>query len=238
MTFASLDARGHRRSPVHRARSAPCPGRTISSSSLYQPTVDLRTGAVAGVEALLRWRHPERGIVQPDDFIPALESSGLIVPVGEWVLHEACRQARDLDPSGATGSPCRSTSRRCSSSGTGSWTMSTTHSPPAGSTRRKLILELTETTLMLDVDATLVRLKLLKALGVNLAIDDFGTGYSSLAYLRQFPDRRPEDRPILRVRDDRDQGIGRHRSHPRPTGQGARTDDRRRRHRRLMGSGR
>ena len=153
---------------------------------LYQPTIDLMTGAVAGVEALLRWRHPERGTVQPDDFIPALESSGLIVPVGEWVLREACRQAELWTRQGhritmsVNISAVQLQRDRI---------MDDVHNAlsSSGFDPGMLILELTETTLMLDVDATLMRLKLLKALGVNLAIDDFGTGYSSLAYLRQFP---------------------------------------------------
>ena len=153
---------------------------------LYQPTIDLMTGAVAGVEALLRWRHPERGTVQPDDFIPALESSGLIVPVGEWVLREACHQAEMWSRQGhritmsVNISAVQLQRDRI---------MDDVHNAlsASGFDPERLILELTETTLMLDVDATLIRLKLLKALGVNLAIDDFGTGYSSLAYLRQFP---------------------------------------------------
>jgi diguanylate cyclase (GGDEF)-like protein/PAS domain S-box-containing protein len=153
---------------------------------LYQPTIDLMTGAVAGVEALLRWRHPERGTVQPDDFIPALESSDLVVPVGEWVLREACRQAEMWSRQGhritmsVNISAVQLQRDRI---------MDDVHNAlsSSGFDPGMLILELTETTLMLDVDATLIRLKLLKALGVNLAIDDFGTGYSSLAYLRQFP---------------------------------------------------
>jgi diguanylate cyclase (GGDEF)-like protein/PAS domain S-box-containing protein len=153
---------------------------------LYQPTVDLSTGTFIGVEALLRWRHPQRGIVQPNAFIPALESSGLIIPVGEWVLHEACRQGTEWRRQGhylamsVNISGVQLERDRVIDSVHDALTTS-------GFDPDKLILELTETTLMHDVEATVIRLKLLKALGVSLAIDDFGTGYSSLAYLRQFP---------------------------------------------------
>ena len=153
---------------------------------MYQPTVDLATGGFTGVEALLRWNHPERGIVQPNDFIPALESSGLIIPVGAWVLHEACRQGALWQGRGHR------------------FTVSVNISAKqlerdqlvtdvreaitiSGFDADELILELTETALMHDSGSTLSRLMLLKALGVRVAIDDFGTGYSSLAYLRQFP---------------------------------------------------
>jgi diguanylate cyclase (GGDEF)-like protein len=153
---------------------------------LYQPTVDLATGAFTGAEALLRWRHPERGVVMPDEFIPALESSGLIIPVGAWVLAEACRQgvawaqmdcplvisvnvsARQLERDRIVEDVARALST-------------------SGLDPRMLVLELTETALMNNVDASMDRLRLLKSLGVRIAVDDFGTGYSSLAYLRQFP---------------------------------------------------
>jgi len=153
---------------------------------LYQPIVDLATGALTGVEALLRWQHPTRGVVQPHDFLPSLEVSGLIIPVGQWVIETACRQgatwhrqghrifvsvnvsARQLERDKIVDDVHRA--------------LSTSEFDPS-----RLALELTETTLMKNVEATLTRLILLKALGVRLAIDDFGTGYSSLAYLRQFP---------------------------------------------------
>jgi EAL domain-containing protein (putative c-di-GMP-specific phosphodiesterase class I) len=153
---------------------------------LYQPTVDLATGAFTGVEALIRWHHPERGMVVPDEFVPALEASGLIVPVGRWVLEAACRQGAAWQRQGHR------------------ITMSVNVSVVqlerdqivdevraaigvSGLDPTMLVLELTETALMRDVQATLVRLTMLKAIGVGIAIDDFGTGYSSLAYLRQFP---------------------------------------------------
>jgi EAL domain-containing protein (putative c-di-GMP-specific phosphodiesterase class I) len=153
---------------------------------LYQPTIDLSTGVLTGVEALLRWRHPTRGVVQPDDFIPALESSGLIVPVGQWVLETACRQGAKWQRQGhrfvvSVNVAAKQLQRdrivddvyRALSA--------------SGFDAGMLVLELTESTLMHDVGTTVSRLKMLKALGVRLAIDDFGTGFSSLAYLQQFP---------------------------------------------------
>ena len=152
----------------------------------YQPTFDLTTGDFNGVEALLRWRHPEKGLIQPSGFIPALESSGLIVSVGQWVLHEACRQGvewRDKGramPMSVNLSAIQLERDRIIDDVHGA--LSTSGFDPG-----MLILELTESSLMNDVEATLARLNLLKTLGIRLAIDDFGTGYSSLAYLRQFP---------------------------------------------------
>src|SRR3984957_19881643 len=153
---------------------------------LYQPTINLSDGAFTGVEALLRWRHPERGVVQPDDFIPALEASGMIVPVGRWVLEEACRQGARWQHQGHRFNVSVNVSGRqleldrFVDDVRDALTQS-------GFDPSLLILELTETTLMHDVDATVARLELLKHLGVRIAIDDFGTGYSSLAYLRRFP---------------------------------------------------
>jgi len=153
---------------------------------LYQPTVDLSSGAFTGVEALLRWRHPERGVVLPDDFVPALESSGLIVAVGQWVVEEACRQGAIWHRQGHRISISVNISVRQLERDR---IVDDIHGALASSgfDPSKLILEVTETSLMSDVGASATRLNLLKALGVRIAIDDFGTGYSSLAYLRQFP---------------------------------------------------
>jgi diguanylate cyclase (GGDEF)-like protein len=153
---------------------------------LYQPTVDLGTNAFTGVEALLRWQHPTRGVVQPDDFIPSLELSGLIVPVGQWVLEEACRQGAAWHRQGHQISVSVNVSARQLERDK---IVDEVHGAllVSGLDPSMLILELTETTLMKDVEATLTRLESLKVLGVRLAVDDFGTGYSSLAYLRQFP---------------------------------------------------
>jgi len=153
---------------------------------LYQPTIDLSDGSFTGFEALLRWSHPTRGVVQPDDFIPALESSGLIVPVGQWVLETACRQGAEWHSRGhqfvvSVNVAAKQLQRdRIVDDVYGALTAS-------GFEPGKLVLELTETALMQEVTTTVARLQLLKAIGVRLAIDDFGTGFSSLAYLQQFP---------------------------------------------------
>jgi diguanylate cyclase (GGDEF)-like protein/PAS domain S-box-containing protein len=155
----------------------------------YQPMVLLQTGELFGVEALVRWRHPRRGMMPPSEFIPLAEESGAILPLGRWVLSEACRQAREWQerfPAQAT------------------WTMSVNVSvkqlqdatfvddvarilAETAITPQRLILEITESVMMHDVGSMMRRLHALKELGVKLAIDDFGTGYSSLSYLREFP---------------------------------------------------
>jgi diguanylate cyclase (GGDEF)-like protein len=153
---------------------------------LYQPTFDLQTRHVTGVEALLRWRHPTRGIVGPDEFIPLAEQPGLIVPIGRWVLHTACEQAaqwqRDGHPIGmavnVSGRQLDDDQLLDDVSDALAW---------SGLAAAYLTLEITESVLMRDAAASAARLEALKALGVRVAIDDFGTGYSSLAYLRQFP---------------------------------------------------
>jgi diguanylate cyclase (GGDEF)-like protein len=153
---------------------------------VYQPTVELSSGRFTGVEALLRWRHPDRGVVMPDQFIPALESSGLIVPVGAWVLQEACHQAVLWARQGyplvvSVNVSARQLERdRIIDDVDDALSIS-------GLDGGQLVLELTETALMHNVETSKGRLQLLKTLGVRIAIDDFGTGYSSLAYLRKFP---------------------------------------------------
>jgi diguanylate cyclase (GGDEF)-like protein len=152
----------------------------------YQPTLDLSDMSPNGVEALVRWKHPVRGVVQPDDFIPLLEETGLIVDVGRWVLEEACAQGaawraagyevgmavnvsgRQLDTDELIDDIARALSR-------------------SGLHPEALTIEITETTLMRNVEETARRLTAIKALGVRIAIDDFGTGYSSLAHLQRFP---------------------------------------------------
>ena len=153
---------------------------------MYQPIVDLKSGRITGVEALLRWRHPERGVIQPDEFIPALESSGLIVPVGLWVLQEACRQGATWIRDGLHLSLSVNISAKQLERDRIVDDVNTVLAS-SGYPAQLLSLELTETTLMNDADETIERLHLLKTLGIRLAIDDFGTGYSSMAYLRQFP---------------------------------------------------
>ena len=152
----------------------------------YQPIVDLATGAFTGAEALLRWRHPERGVLEPSEFISGLESSGLIVPVGRWVLHTACSQ-------GATwqhdGHPLAVSVNISALQLEGNRIIEDVFSALSESDfdPGMLILEITETILMKDVPAIIDRLDSLKAVGVRIAIDDFGTGYSSLTCLRKFP---------------------------------------------------
>ena len=153
---------------------------------LYQPTFDLATGTMVGVEALLRWQHPDRGVVLPDVFIPVLESSGMIISVGRWVLQEACRQGARWHGQGhrfavSVNVSGRQLERdRIVDDVYGA--LSASALDPG-----MLILELTETSLMQNVQSTVARLQLLKAVGVRLAVDDFGTGYSSISYLQQFP---------------------------------------------------
>jgi diguanylate cyclase (GGDEF)-like protein len=152
----------------------------------YQPIFDLTDSAIVGVEALLRWRHPTRGVVAPLEFIGQLEETGLILPVGRWILTEACRQCAEWHDAGMSLSMSVNVSARQLETDTFiaevAQVLTASDLPPGA-----LILELTESILMRDADTTTKRLHALKATGVRIAIDDFGTGYSSLAYLRQFP---------------------------------------------------
>jgi diguanylate cyclase (GGDEF)-like protein len=153
---------------------------------LYQPTFDLREMNLTGVEALLRWRHPLRGVIGPDQFIPVLEESSMIIEVGRWVLGEACRQARVWQEQGQSLSVAVNVSgRQFTNPGLVDDVKNALES--ADLSPRSLIVEITETRLMADTALAVTQLEALRALGVRLAIDDFGTGYSSLAYLRQFP---------------------------------------------------
>jgi diguanylate cyclase (GGDEF)-like protein len=153
---------------------------------LYQPTFDLQSESVIGVEALIRWRHPTREIIPPVEFIPLAEESGLIVPIGRWVLQEACRQAATWHEQGhRIGMSVNVSGRQLDHD---KLIEDVRHAlENSGLEPNALTLEITETTLMRDAEATARRLRELKQLGVRIAIDDFGTGYSSLAYLRQFP---------------------------------------------------
>jgi diguanylate cyclase (GGDEF)-like protein len=151
---------------------------------VYQPTFDLSTEEPKGVEALIRWQHPKRGVMSPDQFMPALESSGLIFSVGSWVLSEACSRGEKWKEHGISVSVNISASQLARDRIVDDVKSALDSS---GLKPSSLILELTETALLQDVEKTVERLNLLKSLGVRLAIDDFGTGYSSLAYLQQFP---------------------------------------------------
>jgi EAL domain-containing protein (putative c-di-GMP-specific phosphodiesterase class I) len=155
---------------------------------LYQPQVDLASGAVVGAEALIRWRHPERGLIAPGGFIGVAEETGLIEPIGRWVLREACAQAR-----------------RWHAMGAGSMRVAVNISArqlldpreflryvqqvldETGLDPRNLELEMTESLLLQNVEDNVAMFRKLGRIGVHIAVDDFGTGYSSLAYLKQLP---------------------------------------------------
>jgi diguanylate cyclase (GGDEF)-like protein/PAS domain S-box-containing protein len=153
----------------------------------YQPKIDLRTGKISGAEALIRWTHPVRGSVSPAQFIPVAEDCGLILPIGQWVLREACKQARAWVDAGL---PLTSMAVNISSMEFRDdnflesvfATLSETGLDP-----KSLELELTESVLMKRAESAASVLKTLRARGVQIAVDDFGTGYSSLSYLRKFP---------------------------------------------------
>ena len=165
---------------------------------VYQPTFDLKSERTTGVEALLRWRHAERGVIGPDVFIPIAEHSGLILPIGRWVLHTATVQAAEWRARGYELAISVNVSGR-----------QLDHDELVDDVRNALLesgleasaltVEITETALMKDPEATARRLNAIKELGVRVAVDDFGTGYSSLAYLRQFPvDTLKIDRAFVR----------------------------------------
>ena len=165
----------------------------------YQPCVDLAANRVCGFEALLRWRHPERGIVPPSDFIPVAEACGLIVDIGEWVIRRACAEAVGW-PGGlrvaVNVSPLQFASTAL---------VDCVADALAGSglPATRLELEVTETVLLTDVGPTLATLHRLRAMGVRVAMDDFGTGYSSLSYLRSFPfDKIKVDQSFVRGLDE------------------------------------
>ncbi|MEV6600207.1 bifunctional diguanylate cyclase/phosphodiesterase [Actinoplanes sp. NPDC051346] len=155
----------------------------------YQPIVHLRTGEITGLEALVRWQHPERGLIPPLDFIPLAEETGMIVQIGEWVLREACRQAAIWNTR-RDGQRPLSVSVNLSAVQLDQTDLPDTVASAlehSGLPAACLVLELTESLLVDHRSSTLRQLERIKALGVRLAIDDFGTGYSSLAYLRRFP---------------------------------------------------
>src|SRR5271154_85122 len=153
---------------------------------LYQPTFDLSEMKPNGVEALIRWKHPARGIVQPDAFIPLLEETGLIVEVGKWVLDEACRQATEWRAAGHAIDIAVNVSGRQLDTDQLVTDIESALSN-SGLDPAALTIEITETTLMRNADETARRLATIKQSGVRIAIDDFGTGYSSLAHLQRFP---------------------------------------------------
>jgi diguanylate cyclase (GGDEF)-like protein len=153
---------------------------------VYQPTFDLHDMRPTAVEALVRWRHPTRGVVQPNDFIPLLEETGMILEAGRWILREACRQSAQWRSEGyAIGVAVNVSGRQLDSDAfIGDVQQALEQS---GLAPEALTLEITETAIMRNVEATARRLSAIKDLGVRIAIDDFGTGYSSLAHLQRFP---------------------------------------------------
>ena len=153
----------------------------------YQPQVDSRSGRVLGMEALIRWQHPRLGLVPPDRFIGVAEETGLIVPIGEWVLREACAQARRWHEAGRSGLRIgvNLSARQFQTADLYGQVLSALDA--SGLDPATLELELTESMLMADPESAAGLLQRMAGLGVRMAIDDFGTGYSSLAYLKRFP---------------------------------------------------
>jgi diguanylate cyclase (GGDEF)-like protein len=153
----------------------------------YQPQVDLRSGRIVGMEALIRWNHPELGMVPPDHFIGLAEETGLIVAIGAWVLRTACAQNKAWQCAGHTG---LRVAVNLSARQFGAQDLASSISAVLAETGLAadcLDIELTESSLIADVDAAVASMCELKAIGVQLSIDDFGTGYSSLSYLKRFP---------------------------------------------------
>jgi len=161
----------------------------------YQPFVSVQGGAIVGCEALLRWHHPQKGLVSPADFIPLAEETGLITPIGEWVLHQACKDAASWPQ------PIRVAVNLSAVQFKSRDLVVTIKSAltEAGLPPQRLELEITESALLIDNEATLAVLHRLRTQGIRIAMDDFGTGYSSLSYLRSFPfDKIKIDRSFIR----------------------------------------
>jgi predicted signal transduction protein with EAL and GGDEF domain len=153
---------------------------------VYQPQMDIATGKIVGLEALIRWQHPELGLVPPDKFIRIAENIGLIVPIGEWVLRTACSQARKWQDEGLPAVTVAVNVSAVQFRQEDFCELVRKILRETGLAPQYLELELTESLLLTNADVTLSVIQELKAIGVTLAIDDFGTGYSSFSYLRQF----------------------------------------------------
>jgi diguanylate cyclase (GGDEF)-like protein len=170
----------------------------------YQPLVDVRTQYVRGFEALIRWHHPERGVIAPLNFIPLAEETGLIIPLGEWILRQACSQATawPADVSVSVNlSPVQFKSKNLVAAVVSA--LAASGLPPT-----RLELEITESVLLQDDAATVTMLHQFRSLGVRISMDDFGTGYSSLSYLRKFPfDKIKIDGSFIRDMADRDESL-------------------------------
>jgi EAL domain-containing protein (putative c-di-GMP-specific phosphodiesterase class I) len=152
-----------------------------------QPKLDIGSGRIIGAEALIRWRHPESGLTPPATFIPFAEESGLIVPIGLWVLREACLQAMRWKRKGLPQMPVAVNISAAQFHAKNFVADVAAILAETGISPRMLELELTETTIMQEVGATIEALRDLRAMGINVSIDDFGTGYSGLSYLKHFP---------------------------------------------------
>jgi diguanylate cyclase (GGDEF)-like protein/PAS domain S-box-containing protein len=154
---------------------------------VYQPQIDVATGTIVGLEALLRWQHPEFGLVPPDKFIGVAENSGLIIPIGAWVLRTVCSQARKWQDEGLCALPVAVNVSAVQFRQKGFRELISRVLSETGLASQYLELEVTESLLLSNADVTSSVLRELKVMGLKLAIDDFGTGYSSLSYLKQFP---------------------------------------------------
>jgi predicted signal transduction protein with EAL and GGDEF domain len=170
----------------------------------YQPLVDVQTEHVTGFEALIRWHHPERGVILPLDFIPVAEETGLIVPIGDWVMRQACAEAVTWPSAVKIAinlSPIQFKNKTLLLSVVSALAAS-------GLSANRLELEITESVLLQDGDATLAILHSLRELGIRISMDDFGTGYSSLSYLRKFPfDKIKIDQSFIFDMSDHSDGL-------------------------------
>jgi diguanylate cyclase (GGDEF)-like protein len=198
----------------------------------YQPRIDLSSMQMVGMEALIRWNHPRRGLVPPAQFIPIAEETGLIAPIGRWVLHEACMQTRRLMTEFKR-EICVSVNVSARQLAHATFVGEVRHTlQESGIPPHCLELELTESALIADIERTALMLRELRELGVKLAVDDVGTGYSGLVYLRSFPIDVLETRPFLRVAGGRAhqrlrlrQGLRRHGARAQTGGGGRRSGD-------------
>ena len=187
----------------------------------YQPVVNLETNKISGFEALIRWRHPEKGMISPGTFIPLAEEIGFIVPLGEWVIRQACATAAKWPAHVKIAVNLSPVQFRESGLGAG-------RGQRAGcfrSAAERLELEITETALLQDSEATLAMLYQLRELGVRIAMDDFGTGYSIAQLPAELPLRSHQDRSLVHQGHRRRRRLAQHRAGRGGAGQGARHGD-------------